>query len=82
MPSPTIDRVYTWAEAIELSLLIDRLSSAIDRSDTRVPDSLGDRLFRSYLTLQCERRQDRISEESIVTAKNLLKEADGLCLKE
>ncbi len=44
-------------DSINFSLMIENVARAVDKSDTSKPDSIGDKLFRTYLKLKLARNK-------------------------
>lgn len=63
-------------DGIDFSILVDNVARATDKNDSMIPDSLGDKLFRTYLKLIWARRNNALSGELIQTAKNLINLSD------
>ena len=66
-------------ESIDLSLLIERTGRAVDKSDTSKPDSIGDKLFRTYLNLKFARNKGDFEKckELGIKANELIELADN-----
>ncbi|MCK5603727.1 hypothetical protein KAR91_17705 [Candidatus Pacearchaeota archaeon] len=66
-------------EAISRCLLRENVKQATDRNDSSEPDSLGDKLFRTYLKLCLVRRtrDDKEYEKLAITANELLELSDA-----
>lgn len=66
-------------ESIDLSLLIERTGRAVDKSDTSKPDSIGDKLFRTYLKLKFAKNKGDLEKckELEIKANELINMADN-----